>query len=93
VHLLLLLLLCAGGADKLSDPMDVELLLAGLPRHQVWLWHDEPDYEHLDFIWGINAKELLYNKVMQLLQRGALAGAATGQRAAGLASSAAVYDV
>jgi hypothetical protein len=67
--------------------MDIELLLAALPRHLVWLWHDEPDYEHLDFIWGINAKELLYGKVMQLLQRGALSKG-RGQKK----RSAAVYE-
>jgi hypothetical protein len=60
----------AGGQDKLSDPMDVELLLQVLPHEFVWQWHDEPDYEHLDFIWGINAKYLLYQKVLNNLQKG-----------------------
>jgi len=59
-----------GGQDKLSDPMDVELLLQVLPHHYVWQWHDEPAYEHLDFIWGINARYLLYQKVLHNLQRG-----------------------
>ena len=60
----------AGGQDKLSDPMDVELLLQVLPHAYVWQWHDEPAYEHLDFIWGINARYLLYQKVLHNLQRG-----------------------
>lgn len=56
-----------GGQDRLSDPFDVELLLETLPLDQLLMRHHEPSYEHLDFIWGINAATRVYSRVMDVL--------------------------
>ncbi len=41
------LLPMTGGKDRLSDPLDVELLLKALPRQHVVAWENEWNYEHL----------------------------------------------
>jgi lysosomal acid lipase/cholesteryl ester hydrolase len=59
----------AGSKDRLGDPADTLLLLYSLPRKLVFSWHHEPDYEHLDFIWGINAATKIYTNVLQILNQ------------------------
>lgn len=63
-----------GGQDRLADPVDSETLLAALPVAAVSHHHHEPDYEHLDFIWGINAAERVYHNVLRLLRHTAVKG-------------------
>jgi hypothetical protein len=65
--LLLLLLLVAGGEDRLADPRDLELMLKVLPSRRILLHQHFPDYEHLDFIWGINAAHRVYTRVLDVL--------------------------
>jgi len=51
-----------GGRDTIPD---TNAILAELPpSSQV---HIEPDYEHLDFQWAMNAPERIYSKVLSLL--------------------------
>ncbi|KAL6954894.1 sterol esterase [Sarracenia purpurea var. burkii] len=67
------LFLSYGGRDLLSDVIDVQILLNALKLH-------DPDklsvqyiqnYAHLDFIFGVNAKDVVYNKVISfILQHG-----------------------
>lgn len=56
-----------GGGDSLSDPKDVALLLSLLPNDGSYLVKFIPEYAHIDFILGSNAKDLVYNQVMDFL--------------------------
>jgi len=59
-----------GGKDVLADPTDVQLLLNALPtNNKPIIVHDEPSYEHLDFVWGMNAYQLIYPEIVQLAQQ------------------------
>ncbi|KAI8474057.1 MAG: Alpha/Beta hydrolase protein [Monoraphidium minutum] len=62
------LALFTGGQDRLADPADAALLLAKLPRGRVLTWHSDADYEHLDYLWGVNAHSRVYGRVMALLE-------------------------
>lgn len=51
-----------GGNDWLADPDDVKILMQLLPQK----WCDEylEAWEHLDFIWGLDADPLVYDDVV-----------------------------
>jgi hypothetical protein len=59
-----------GGQDRLADPADVSLLLSELSPGCLAARHHDPDYAHLDYLWGINAPQRIYNDVMRLLAEG-----------------------
>jgi len=50
-----------GGNDWLADPNDVKVLMKILPKK----WYDKylEVWEHLDFIWGLDAAPLVYDDV------------------------------
>lgn len=48
--------------------MDVEYLLESLGPGVVKLARNLDAYEHLDFIWGIDAKEAIYDDVLRFLK-------------------------
>ncbi|MCD7454882.1 hypothetical protein HAX54_026413, partial [Datura stramonium] len=55
-----------GGADYLSDVNDVKTLLDKLQDHdqdKLVVQYRE-DYAHADFVFGTNAKEVVYNPLM-----------------------------
>ena len=57
-----------GDHDWLADPKDVKNLIPKIRR--VLINHtDIPSYEHLDFIWGLSAPELVYSVVMELARK------------------------
>lgn len=59
--------LFTGGHDWIADPTDVKNLLPKISS--VLINHtDIASYEHLDFIWGLNAPELVYKVVLELAQ-------------------------
>ena len=54
-----------GGNDILADPLDVAMLLPKLPN---LLFHKEIlPYNHLDFIWGMDAPQEVYNEMLSLM--------------------------
>lgn len=54
-----------GGKDWLADPQDVDLLLPNLPN---LIYHKKiPFYNHLDFIWAMDAPQEIYNEIINLL--------------------------
>lgn len=56
-----------GGRDALSDPKDVALLFSLLPNGGSYPVKFIPQYAHIDFILGTNAKDLVYNQIMDFL--------------------------
>ncbi|GMI76831.1 Myzus persicae-induced lipase 1 [Hibiscus trionum] len=59
-----------GGLDALSDVEDVGLLLDLLKLHDVnkLSIQNIKDYAHLDFIMGVNAKDMVYNQVVKFFK-------------------------
>lgn len=58
--------LFSGGQDTLADPKDVAVLLTQV-TNLVYHQHIE-HWEHLDFIWGLDAPEQMFPAVLKLLQ-------------------------
>ncbi|KAK2505408.1 hypothetical protein MC885_005364 [Smutsia gigantea] len=54
-----------GGNDLLADPGDVDVLLTKLPN----LIHHKkiPPYNHLDFIWAMDAPQEIYNEIISMM--------------------------
>lgn len=59
--------LFTGGQDALSDPSDMERMATELPN--VVFKQKIDAYDHLDFVWGVNAAERLYPNVIRLVQQ------------------------
>ena len=57
-----------GGKDRLSDGLDVEYLREELGAGVVVRELHVSQYEHLDFIWGQDAAELVYAEVVEELR-------------------------
>jgi len=57
--------LFAGGTDYLADPTDVQLLINQLPKAPSV--HIEPDYGHMDPLWGTNAYIKIYPLILNIL--------------------------
>lgn len=57
----------SGGQDKFADPKDMAKLL---PRITNLIYHENfPAWGHLDFIWGMDATEKMYMKIIELLKK------------------------
>ncbi|GMI76832.1 Myzus persicae-induced lipase 1 [Hibiscus trionum] len=70
IDLELRLFISYGGLDALSDVEDVGLLLDLLKLHDVNKLSIQylKDYAHLDFVMGVNAKDLVYNQVVKFFK-------------------------
>ena len=53
--------------DWLADPRDVMLLAQALPN--VVHSKEIPNWEHLDFIWGLDATTLVYKPLIKYLEK------------------------
>ena len=53
----------------LSDSRDIEALTNALPKDFIAQVLIEPSYEHLDFVWGMDAHVLIYPSIKRLLSR------------------------
>lgn len=50
---------------------DVAALVAALPKQTLILHHVEPEYQHLDYTWGLDAHQRIYPTVIKLLKEAA----------------------
>jgi hypothetical protein len=65
----------------MAMPQDVAALVAALPNRTLILHHVEPEYQHLDYTWGLDAHQRIYLTVINVLREAA--GTATGSSAGG----------
>ncbi|NWT08930.1 LICH hydrolase, partial [Vireo altiloquus] len=57
----------SGGEDKLADPKDMARLL---PQITNLIYHEHfPSWGHLDFLWGLDATEKMYMKIVELMKK------------------------
>ncbi|XP_073773636.1 gastric triacylglycerol lipase isoform X1 [Danio rerio] len=56
----------SGGQDTLADPKDVALLLTQIPK--LVYKRDIKHWEHLDFIWGMDAPQEMYEKMIEIMR-------------------------
>lgn len=55
----------SAGQDLLADPQDVDLLLSKLSN--LIHYKEIPNYNHLDFIWAMDAPQEVYNEIISLM--------------------------
>jgi lysosomal acid lipase/cholesteryl ester hydrolase len=54
--------------DWMATPEDVALLHAELPNVALKYLVSMPEFNHMDFVWAINVRSLLYNRVIQSMR-------------------------
>ncbi|XP_059079297.1 gastric triacylglycerol lipase-like isoform X2 [Tigriopus californicus] len=55
--------------DWLADPQDVDQLVKTLPNIQESYHVPMPEFNHIDFLWGLNATEYVYKKILLTLDK------------------------
>ncbi len=51
--------------DALADLKDVAALLPKVQHHES---HKIPDYSHVDFLFAMNARSLIYDRILKVLK-------------------------
>jgi lysosomal acid lipase/cholesteryl ester hydrolase len=57
--------------DWLAGPADVQILYNQMGSRQVQLKYlvPQPEFNHMDFVWAINVRTLVYNRLVQDLRK------------------------
>ncbi|KAG8135393.1 hypothetical protein E2320_008419 [Naja naja] len=56
-----------GGHDGLADQKDIAILVTMIPN---LIYHKEiPDWEHVDFIWGLDAPQRMFRDMIQMMRK------------------------
>nr|XP_056706472.1 lipase member M-like [Euleptes europaea] len=57
----------SGGNDLVADPEDMKILL---PRIRKLVYHHHvSDWNHWDFVWGLNAPQRMYSKIIRFMRK------------------------
>jgi len=59
----------SGTQDYLADPTDVAVILKELPKDKLIFKKNIDYYSHLDFIWGMDANEVIYKDIITLFSK------------------------
>ncbi|OXB74199.1 UNVERIFIED_CONTAM: hypothetical protein H355_014582 [Colinus virginianus] len=57
----------SGGQDKFADPKDIAKLLSRI--NNLYYHENFPFWGHLDFVWGLDATEKMYRKIVELMRK------------------------
>lgn len=55
--------------DFLAEPVDVEQLFSELGNVVGGFVTPDPSFNHFDFLWAVDARELVYNQVLDVMRR------------------------
>jgi hypothetical protein len=57
-----------GGKDALVSPADADILAGTVPPHLV-VWKETiPSYNHMELVWGLTAHQLVYPRIVSLIE-------------------------
>ncbi|XP_054838209.1 lysosomal acid lipase/cholesteryl ester hydrolase-like isoform X2 [Eublepharis macularius] len=57
----------SGGNDLVADPEDMKILLSQI--NKLVYHHEVSDWNHWDFIWGLNAPQRMYSKIIEFMRK------------------------
>ena len=55
----------SGGEDWLADPTDVKYIIENIQPKTLVFQKSIPDYNHMDFVWGLTANKLIYADLIE----------------------------
>ena len=58
-----------GGVDALVSTADAEILVSQIPPHLIVHQQTIPSYNHMELVWGLDAHQLVYESVVQLVKK------------------------
>ena len=56
-----------GELDRLADPTDVEFIQSNVPN--IVDNYFVKNWTHVDFVWALNAKQIVYDRMLQLMTK------------------------
>jgi pimeloyl-ACP methyl ester carboxylesterase len=59
----------SGGEDWLADPTDADYIYSQVESETLVFRKSVPDYDHMDFVWGITANKIIYADLLDQLRK------------------------